>query len=117
MLQKEVDRNTSALNASLHACKRLQQRAVRAEVLEFVLKNYDRGCFVGDGRRSAFITRRKLAWLREQGAPAGLVERANGVILVLAPTSERVVTVMHWQRGSGARYTRQFPTWNTSELS
>ena len=106
-----------ATRQSEHARMRSRQRGVRQEVLDFVLNNYDGGCFIGDGRRSAFITRRRLLLLHDQGVQPAQLERAKGIILILGGVSGGVVTAMHWQPRHGARYTRQFPTRSTRDTA
>jgi hypothetical protein len=105
------------LDVGSHARTRCRQRGVKLEVIEFILDHYDGGCFVGDGRVSAFVTKRKLERLRQDGFPAALVERARGVILVLGDAPGGLVTVMHWRASTGARYTRQFAKWNSRRFA
>lgn len=75
-----------------HAALRMKQRGVSPQILSFVLDNADRGENVGGGVEAQYLSRRRLADLRRLGAPAALLERAQRLTVLVAP-SGGVVTV------------------------
>lgn len=75
-----------------HAVLRMKQRGISPQTLSFVLDYADRAENVGGGMEAQFVSRRRLAELRRSGAPAALLERAQRLTVLLAP-SGGVVTV------------------------
>jgi hypothetical protein len=89
-----------------HARKRAQARGVPSRILEAIYANADRNPFVGGGCRSLMVSRRELARLAGS-IPAADRERMNGVVLVVDPESNAIITVLHAHSPNGRRYRRQ----------
>jgi hypothetical protein len=88
-----------------HALQRAQARGIPVRILESIYANADRSPFVGDGRRSLMVSRRRLARLADN-IPAADRERMDGVALVVDARSGVVITVLHAHRRRGRRYRR-----------
>jgi hypothetical protein len=96
--------NASPIMTS-HARRRAQARGVPMRILEAIYAHADRNPFVGDGRRSLMVSRRRLA--RLSGAiPAADRERMAGVALVVDAGSRVVITVLHVHGHRGRHYRR-----------
>jgi hypothetical protein len=89
-----------------HARERAQARGVSMRIVEAIYANADLSPFVGSGCRSLMVSRRQLVRLAGS-IPAADRERMNGVVLVVDPTSNAVITVLHAHGLSGRRYRRQ----------
>jgi hypothetical protein len=89
-----------------HARKRAQARGVPKRILEAIYSNADRSPFVGNGCRSFMVSRRQLARL-DGSIPAADRERMDGVVLVIDPKSNAIITVLHAHSPNGRRYRRQ----------
>ena len=87
---------------SYHARIRSQQRGIRAAIIELILGEHDVSVSCGDQCRSISITRRRLIGLCEAGLSPQLVDKADGVTLVINEWKGRVVTVLH-QSGRAGR--------------
>src|SRR5437764_3160661 len=77
-----------------HARRRAQARGVSMGILEAIYANADRSSFVGSGCRSLMVSRRQLARLADS-IPAADRERMDGVVLVVDPKSNAIITVLH----------------------
>lgn len=88
-----------------HARKCAQSRGVSVRIVEKIRVSADRSPFVGGGCRSFFVSRRKLARLDDQ-TPATDRERMDGVVLVIDPSTNAVITVLHPHRRDASRYWR-----------
>ena len=76
---------------------RLQQRGIKAEVVNFVLCEADQVSNCRDGATSLFISKKKLSSKRvRQEYPAQLLEKAEGVVLVEA--EDALITAFHKKR-------------------
>src|SRR5262245_22455946 len=97
--------NDSSLIVTNHARQRAQERGIPMRILEAIYANADRSPFVGDGRRSLMVSRRKLARLADN-IPAADRERMEGVVLVVNASKGVVITVLHAHGPQGRRYRR-----------
>jgi hypothetical protein len=88
-----------------HARERAQMRGVPMRIVEAVYAHADRSPYVGDGCRSLMVSRRRLDRLAESIA-AGDRERMVGVVLVVDPRSNVIITVLHGHSPNGQRYRR-----------
>jgi hypothetical protein len=89
-----------------HARVRAQARGVSMKIVEAVYANADLCPFVGGGCRSFMVSRRKLDRLADNISAADR-ERMDGVVLVVDPDGEAVITVLHAHSPRGRRYRRQ----------
>jgi hypothetical protein len=89
-----------------HARKRVQSRGISIRILEVVYVNAHRSPFVGSVCRSLTVSRRRPARLADS-IPAADRERMVGVVLVVDPKSNEIITVLHGHSPSGRRYRRQ----------
>ena len=78
-----------------HAAKRSQQRAIRVEIIDFVLDEADQERHVGGGCRSYWISQQELARLRKAGRDSALLERATNIVVIVHPEDGAVITAMH----------------------
>ena len=80
-----------------HADARLQQRGIKAEVVNFVLSEADQVSNCRGGSTSLFISKKKLGSRRvRQEYPAQLLEKAEGVVLIEA--EDTLITAFHKRR-------------------
>lgn len=93
-----------------HAHERAQARGVSMQVVEAIYANADRNPFVGSGCRSLMVSRRHLARLAGT-IPAADRERMDGVVLVVDPKGNVVITVLHAHSPKGRHYRRQRDGW------
>jgi len=89
-----------------HARERAQVRGVPIRIVEAIYANADRSPFVGSGRRSLMVSRRQLDRLADS-IPAADRERMDGVVLVVNPKTNVIITVLHAHSPNGRRYRRQ----------
>lgn len=89
-----------------HARDRAQVRGVSMRIVEAIYAIADRSPFVGSGYRSLMVSRRKLDRLADS-IPAADRERMDGVVLVVDPKSNAIITVLHAHSTNGRRYRRQ----------
>ena len=75
-----------------HARKRAQSRGVSLRTLEAIYASADRSPFVGGGCRSLMVSRQQLGRLADSIPPA-VRERMEGVVLVVDPNSNAIITV------------------------
>jgi hypothetical protein len=90
-----------------HARERARARGIPLRIVRAIFANADRSPFVGEGRRSLMVSRRKLDRLSES-ISAGDRERMDGVVLVVDSVSQVIVTVLHADGRKGRRYRRQW---------
>jgi hypothetical protein len=93
-----------------HAQVRAQQRGIRQQTIAVILVHGDLQLHAGEGLISIRLTKRRLRGLQKTQVPAAVREKAAGIILLLDPVTETVVTVMHDVGREGRRYRRQFET-------
>jgi len=80
-----------------HLDIRLQQRGIKAEVVNFVLCEADQVSNCRESATSLFISKKKLGSQRvRQEYPAQLLEKAEGVVLVEA--GDTLITAFHKKR-------------------
>jgi hypothetical protein len=89
-----------------HARGRAQVRGVPMRIVDAIYANADRSPFVGSGCRSLMVSRRQLDRLADK-IPAADRERMDGVVLVVDPKSNAIITVLHAHSPTGRRYRRQ----------
>ena len=87
--------NDNSLHMTAHAAKRSQQRAIRVEIIDFVLDEADQERHVGGGCRSYWISQQELSRLRKAGRDATLLERATNIVVIVHPEHGAVITAMH----------------------
>ena len=98
----------SNLNLSDHAVRRIQQRGISIETLEFVIAEADVWLHAYAGCYSVRISKKKLARLSKEGASATLIERAANVVIVIDPEDfNKIITVLH---DHGTKRSRRFRT-------
>ncbi len=95
---------------TLHAQGRAQNRGIRAEVIELILAHGDIELHAGEGLHSLQISRKGMGHLAEAGVPAALREKALGVVLLVDPMTQQIITAMHAIGQQGRRYSSQFST-------
>ena len=79
---------------SAHANTRIQQRGIKKEVLNMVLKEGDLHRNCGRGCTSIQVSRKKLQRMVTEGLMfASMAERVNGVVII--DSGDAVVTVFH----------------------
>lgn len=89
-----------------HARERAQMRGVPMRIVQAIYANADKSPFVGSGCRSLMVSRRALDRLADR-IPAGDRERMDGVVLVIDPKDNAIITVLHAHSPAGRRYRRQ----------
>lgn len=89
-----------------HAQMRSQQRGIRAAVIGLILEEHDASISCGDKCRSIYVTRVRLRELREVGISPQIIDRADGVTLVIHEESRMVVTALHQSGRAGRHYRR-----------
>ena len=87
--------NDNNLYMTAHAAKRSQQRAIRVEIIDFVLDEADQERHVGGGCRRYWIRQQELARLRKAGRDTSLLERASNIVVIIHPEHGAVITAMH----------------------
>ncbi len=92
---------------SNHARLRGQQRGITNQTICFVYQEHDCQRHIGGGLRAVYLSRRRVAALREQGVRAQDLDRASGVFLVINPKNRNVITVLHDIGRRGRRYRKQ----------
>lgn len=105
MRQKSEETAKTPLNWTDHALKRAQSRGVSIRIAEAVCRNADRYPYVGGGCRSFFVTRQQLARLADR-VPAVDRERMDGVVLIMDPNTNTVISVLHPDSRCTRRYWR-----------
>jgi hypothetical protein len=84
-------------NTTNHLNTRLQQRGIKAEVVNFGFCEADQVLNCRGGSTSLFISKKKLRSKRvRQECPAQLLEKAEGVVLVEA--EDTLITAFHKRR-------------------
>jgi hypothetical protein len=91
---------------TFHAVVRAQQRGLKRLAVELALALHDRVVAVGNGRQAWSVGRRRCAALREAGLPVSVVERLNRTILIVEPSTGRVITVVNGHADAARRYRR-----------
>jgi hypothetical protein len=92
-----------------HARERAQVRGVSMRIVEAIYANADLCPFVGSGCRSLMVSRRKLDRLADS-IPAADRERMDGVVLVVDPDGEAIITVLHAHSPRGRHRSRSIST-------
>lgn len=105
MHQEEEPPTDTPLILTDHACKRAQSRGVSRRTVEGIYANADLGAFIGNGCRSLLVSHRQLARLTGR-IPVDDRERMTGVVLVIDPSTNTVITVLHPHRCDARRYWR-----------
>ena len=105
-----VDRTTYSF--SDHAMRRAQQRAIRPEIVDFILQNADVDLEAGNGCRAHRISNRGIAQLLRRGALMAIVERVRNIVVIMSDETGEVVTALHDCNRRGCRYRKQWPTWS-----
>ena len=91
---------------SHHARVRAQARGVPLRIINAIFTYADRGRFVGGGRRSLIVSRRRLGRLADT-IPASDRERMEGVTLIISRIGTVIITVFHACRSRGGHYRRR----------
>jgi hypothetical protein len=92
-----------------HARTRSQQRGIRTAYIWLILGEHDVSIPCGDGCRSISISRSSLIHLCKEGFTPQLVDKVNGVTLVINERERTVVTVLHQSGRAGRHYRRGCP--------
>ena len=101
---------TGLFELTRHARSRAQNRGIRTEVIELVLAHGDIELHAGEGLHSLQISRKGMERLAEAGVRPALREKALGVVLLVDPTTQQIITAMHAIGSQGRRYSSQFST-------
>jgi hypothetical protein len=91
---------------SVHARIRSQQRGIRATIIGLILHEHDVSIPCGDGCRSISVSRRTLIRLTTEGLSPQLVDKVDGVTLVIDERARAVITVLHQSGRAGRHYRR-----------
>jgi hypothetical protein len=94
-----------------HGMTRAQQRAIRPEMVDFVLEHADVDLEAGNGCRASRISNRRVTDLLRDRADVAVVERARNIVVITC--GEEIVTVMRDYNQNGRRFRRQWPTWSS----
>jgi hypothetical protein len=90
-----------------HAVVRAQQRGIPHEVIDLILNYADEDKDVGSGCYSVWLSRPRLADRALRSQLGSSLDRAAGIILVIAGDTGEVVTTLHDDGGKrGRRYRR-----------
>lgn len=92
---------------SEHARIRSQQRGIPVCVIELILREHDATMPRGRGCRAIYVTRRTLNQLCREGLSPQLVDKTDGVMLVIYEREKVVVTVFHERGYAGRNYRRE----------
>lgn len=87
---------------SRHSRTRCRQRGIPEHLLRALLDQADRRVPVGEGSEALSVSRREAARLRRAGAAPALLERLDGLVVIVAPDGT-IVSVLH---GQDRRYFR-----------
>ena len=102
-----MDPQNTPLTLTQHARVRAQTRGIPLRIVYAIYANADRRPFVGNGCRSLMVSRRQLDRLAHAIPPADR-ERMEGVILLIDPERNVVITVLHADGSHGQHYLRHF---------
>ena len=90
---------------SNHARRRMQQRGIKMETVEFVLRHGDRQEYVGRDTSSIYLSKKMIGRLsRSKMIKASAIEKASKIIVLLA--EEMIVTVFPRHIGRPRRHQR-----------
>ena len=92
-----------------HAAQRIQQRGLRREAVELVLRTRDRRVSVGGGCEAWSVSRERSRALRAAGLPSSLIDRVARTILVVEPLTGAVVTAINGHTKTPKRLRRHSP--------
>jgi hypothetical protein len=95
----------AGLKCSDHARRRMQQRGIKKETVEFILVHGDMREYVGCDTASIYLSKRKIKQLSENkhGTPS-IIEKASKVIVLTS--EEMIVTAMPRMAGRPRRHQR-----------
>src|SRR5579862_4664733 len=96
---------------SRHGMTHAQQRAIRPQMVHFVLEHADVDLEAGNGCRAYRISSRGVTDLLRSGADVAVAERVRNIVVIAC--GGEIVTVMHDCNQAGRRYRRQWPTWSS----
>ena len=103
--QDMTDWTIAGHRCSNHARRRLQQRGIKKETVEFILLHGDRREYVGDDTASIYLSKRKIRQLFEaRDTTLSIIERAAKVIVLTS--EEIIVTAMPRISGRPRRHQR-----------
>ena len=97
---------------SKHAEIRAQQRGIRQQIIGLVTDHADQRLHAGNGLVSLRLSRRCLRDLGAAGINTSLLEKAKGVVVLMCPRTNTVVTTMHDLGHSGRRHRNQYESWS-----
>ena len=90
---------------SKHARKRMQQRGIKKETVEFVLRHGDRQEYVGRDTSSVYLSKKMIARLsRSKMIRASAIDKASKIIVLIA--QEMIVTAFPRHIGRPRRHQR-----------
>ena len=102
--------NSNEFTMTRHAEARVQQRGVRMESIEIVLREGDMEFHAGEGLMSLQLSRKRLSQLAANSVTTTTLENAKDVVLLIDYSTLSIVTVMHARGRWAKRHSRQFPT-------
>ena len=90
---------------SKHARRRMQQRGIKKETVEFVLRHGDRQEYVGRDTSSVYLSKKMIGRLsRSKMIRASVIDKASKIIVLIA--QEMIVTAMSRKTGRPRRHQR-----------
>ena len=90
---------------SKHARKRMQQRGIKKETVEFVLRHGDRQEYVGRDTSSVYLSKKMIGRLsHSKMIKASAIEKASKIIVLIA--EEIIVTAFPRRIGQPRRHQR-----------
>lgn len=97
------------MNARLsdHAERRRTQRGIRRETVRLILSYADRRSSRPGDIECCWISRRRQRALAASGVSPQLLDKADGVALLLTRSDGAIVTVMHLCGSAGRAYRRR----------
>lgn len=104
------DAGCAKIKLSKHAEARAQQRGIRRDIIDFILEHADRSLHAGEGLRSVSISRQNQRRLSRNGFDPQIIDRTDGVALLIDPNENCVVTIMRLHGRQARRYLRQHAT-------
>ena len=101
-----------------HAEQRAQQRGIKWETIELILRYADTAINVGSGDLSLRISPTEFSRLRKEGHPVSLLEKCKNVVVIVGSMEPVVITVLHDHGSKNGRcHRKQMPTKSKKRFS
>jgi len=106
--------NNTGYVLTIHAERRAQQRGIKFNTIEFVLKYGDIRLHAGEGCMSIRISQKAFTQMAQDGVSIAMMGRAKNVVVVFNLTTMEIVTLLHDYGSKDSRcYRCQLPTRST----